>query len=62
MQLRDETAPHQTDPDFRHCGCLRVAAGDDSLFTAIGLPALAPNTASTGMHRDRERIATEALK
>jgi hypothetical protein len=62
MQLRDETAPHQTNPDFRHCGCLRVAAGDDPLFTANRAPCAAPDTAATGMHRDRERLATEALK
>jgi hypothetical protein len=28
VQLRNEAASDQTDPDFRHCGCLRLAVGD----------------------------------
>jgi hypothetical protein len=27
VQFRNEAAPDYTDPDFRHCGCLRVAIG-----------------------------------
>src|SRR4030088_2980093 len=28
VQLRNEAASDQTDPDFRHCGCLRLAVCD----------------------------------
>src|ERR1700685_1719089 len=44
VQLRNEAAPDQTDSDFRHCGCLRVAAGEGSLYSKPGPGAAAAET------------------
>jgi hypothetical protein len=42
VQLRNEAAPDQTDPDFRHCRCLRAAVAEDPIYSRSGRGTLTP--------------------